>query len=355
MREIFELARAHLGGIEFLEQALRAIQRRVPFDCSIGALVDPATAIATIVVVAPGAPPELLPQLRRDARLRGWAGMLNLRQPARRLSDCAGGALERIPRYREILAPLGLGDELRANLGVGGRIWGRLLLARRVSDPLFEDAEVALLAQASAPLAEGIRRSFLNGSPQESAPLDALAVIVLDEDDRVVSCTDAARMLLTPCRDGSRGSEELPTALWGVAMRARLENGNRAWARIRCRGGRWITVRGAILDGGERVAITMDPSRPSEVAALMLDAYGLTARESQLVQYVLRAFSTDDVAEALGISPYTVQDHLKSIFDKMGLSSRRELAARLFLVHDATRADDGARRPNRCASLWSRT
>jgi DNA-binding CsgD family transcriptional regulator len=49
------------------------------------------------------------------------------------------------------------------------------------------------------------------------------------------------------------------------------------------------------------------------------------ARESELVRLLIRGLPTSELADQLHISEHTVQDHLKSIFDKVGVRSRREL------------------------------
>ncbi len=70
--------------------------------------------------------------------------------------------------------------------------------------------------------------------------------------------------------------------------------------RARGRSGHWLTVQGTPLGEGGQVAIMMEPSRPLEVASLILEAYGLTQREGELVHCVLQGFDTEQIARGLG-------------------------------------------------------
>jgi DNA-binding CsgD family transcriptional regulator len=57
--------------------------------------------------------------------------------------------------------------------------------------------------------------------------------------------------------------------------------------------------------------------------------YCLSRREIQVVELVLRGHRNSQIASTLGVAPATVKKHLSRIFDKVGVTSRAQLASKL--------------------------
>jgi DNA-binding CsgD family transcriptional regulator len=337
-REVEALGRSCLCPREFVHQATTLIARRVEVDntCFVG--VDPDSLLPAWAVRRCRLPSSLVPRLVEievtEMRIASLAEAAN--RPAEKtllLSAETEGTLDRSARYREILRPLELKHQIRTFLRAQGVTWGFLGMHRGSGKPDFDPDEIALLEEMATPFAQGLRRSLVRGMTDGAILDDSPAVIVLSADLRVVSCTDAAQALLADLVDPVfRDPEGLPLCIRAVALRVVHpdDRAERATTRVRTCRGQWLTIRAAALDAGQRVAVVLERTPRSDVVSLVLAAHGLTARESEVVSHVLLGLSTQDVSEALGISEYTVQDHMKSIFDKTGVSSRKELAARLF-------------------------
>ena len=96
-----------------------------------------------------------------------------------------------------------------------------------------------------------------------------------------------------------------------------------------------VTLHASLPQGPAvgRVAIVVQPARTEHSTRLRLEAFGLTAREREVAELVAAGSTPEAIATRLVISPWTVQDHLKSIFERTGTRSRRELRASIFF-HD---------------------
>ncbi|MFW5745707.1 MAG: helix-turn-helix transcriptional regulator [Spirochaetota bacterium] len=62
-----------------------------------------------------------------------------------------------------------------------------------------------------------------------------------------------------------------------------------------------------------------------QVSAFGRERYGLTEREAEVVEYVMEGFSVADAATAMKISPKTVENHLYSVYRKIGVTNRIQL------------------------------
>src|SRR5215208_3126243 len=162
--------------------------------------------------------------------------------------------------------------------------------------------------------------------------VDETGVLLLTADGSIAMSDAAGERWLAQLGTGRSGAGAAQ-ALAAVASRACGAIGS--VARVCAPSGVWLVIRASILrgDGDERTALTIEPARADDLAAVIADAHELTDRERAVTRLVAHGLGTGAIAERLHISPWTVQDHLKSIFEKLDVSTRGELVARIFFDH----------------------
>ncbi len=346
-REINRLCHRGVDPVAFCRQARDLVRAVVPFDASCWLTVDPASVLVTGGLF--DYPPELVPAFCRnefvDDDVNKLASLGSRPAPVGILSRATDGHPERSPRYRNILRPAGLEAELRAAYRANFSVWGASAMYRESGSPDFEPDEAAFVAAVSGLLAEGFRRSILVTTiATEVITHDGPGLVILAEDDSIEAITPDAEHWIeelgNPLRTEARAVPH--PAILHVAGRARAIAAGAsspqvgpASTRILTRSGRWLLVHATTLAGRlpGRTAVILEPARPVEIAPLIVEAYGLSQRERQITELVLQGASTSEMASRLNLSPFTVQDHLKAIFEKMAVSSRREVAARIFFDH----------------------
>ncbi len=359
--EIVRLVHRTTGVHDFARDVKRVLERAVPFDAVGLFTVDPATLLPTShflegrVEVSNGVYRELVSRFieieLREPDFNKYRDLARQGRRAASLSEATRGDLEQSIRYRELRRPLGYDDELRVVCSDATGAWGDLILARESGGPRFGASEVGFLASLAPMLAEGLRRAAILGDVA-TGDQDATGVVVLAPDNSIETATAGAERWLADLAAGDTPGADLPFAVLAVAAWARRiasdyqsdpdrepRSDTFARARVHTTQGNWVTVRGSVLGDGpdSSVAVLMEEAHPPELAPLIADAYGLTDRERRVTELVARGLPTADIGRRLHLSAYTVQDHLKSIFDKTGASSRGELVARLFFDHYAPR------------------
>jgi DNA-binding CsgD family transcriptional regulator len=345
-QEIVRLCHAGLDPRTFRVETVRRLRTLIPLDVSFFATADPATLLFTGAVVDDvlmHAYPQFIENEFLQDDSAKFASLARGSSPVDSLSRATKGELARSTRYQEILAPMNLGDELRAALVVDAKCWGFMCLHREQSSSNFTPAEAALLAKLAPHLAEGLRTALLIGDARVTSPLpDGPGLVLLGDDLSLAAITPAAEgWLAEVARSDWPSSSELPEVVYAVAARLlALERvGSHAppdlmpRTRLRTASGRWLVLHASRLRAADtegQIAVIFEEARPSEIAPLLVDAYGLTKREGEITRLVLRGLSTAEVSEELHITPNTVRDHFKAIFDKVGVRSRRELVGQVF-------------------------
>src|SRR6476661_3667025 len=190
---------------------------------------------------------------------------------------------------REALLASGLFDQLHVSLVSRDRLWGTLCLMRSDHSPIMSARSRAVMRQLVPHLARGLR---------EGVPLSIVALV----------------SLLHASRSDIPGTRR---------------------TRARGQSGRWYSVSASLAEPDARgecaTTVVVEPIVPRPVAPALGWRYELLAREREVVAAVVRGEPTKCIAASLGISPYTVAEHLDRACAKIGVRGRKALVAKLFL------------------------
>ncbi len=345
-RDVEVVARAGLDIDDFLEETVASIARAVPFAGACLATVDPSTRLLT------GARKygDLLGRNEHDHEF----GLLEYGEPepttfmsmAESGVDAAGvhawtsGNTGASPRLSRFMNPnFGYADELRTLCRDGDRLWGGIALFRDPGSRPFEEAEIEFMGSLASDLSTGLRSGMLvalaasSVHPTASGP--AVLIVGGDNSIRQTSLGAETRLADLLAGDNSGAPAAVVASLVGAARRfARGESTVPPRSRVRGASGMWLVLHASPLTAlGEHdgdVVITIEEARPPEIVPLVVAAFDLTPRERDVTQLVLQGVDTKSIAATLHVSTYTVQDHLKAVFDKADVRNRRELISRIY-------------------------
>ena len=345
---IVETCRSGLPPDALRDRVLPRLRRAVPFDAAFWATVDPTTLLFTRPYQEQ-IPTETIPYFIQnefvDQDVNKWTTLARERLGVRTLARATDGDLDASPRYRDIFRPLGLGDELRAVLRVGGACWGYMCLHREAGAP-FSSQEVAYVHRLASRLAEGIRAGILVASTELGDVADAPGLVLVAPDGSLLSTTEAGERWLEELGHPEPERSGVPIEVHALAARFRgpdVPPNGLPRLRVRTRAGRWAVLHASRMATPETdaIAVIIEEPSPAELAPVLMMAYGLTKQEQVITGLVCRGLSTGEIVARLHITPNTIQDHLKSIFDKTGVSSRRELVASILQEQYLPRAMTG--------------
>ncbi|MEV7574734.1 helix-turn-helix transcriptional regulator [Pseudarthrobacter sp. NPDC089323] len=250
------------------------------------------------------------------------------------LAEVTGGNPWRSAIYRDYMRDHDLEQEMVVALrDEAGQLWATVRLNRPAAMPAFDESDRQFMRSVAPLLAEGIRRGLLAGTGSATPSPGAPGLVIVDPAGLPIAVSATAREWLELFPDGPASAGGLPLPIYAVSF-ATLSGGSPAGPlHLRLANGQWAALYGVETEMAQpgSAGVIIGPADHAHLAPLTAAIFGLTPRELQVAELVVRGHATQRMAHMLGISPYTAQEHLRHIFGKVGVASRGELVAALFL------------------------
>jgi DNA-binding CsgD family transcriptional regulator len=320
---------------------LAEIHQVVGFDAYVWLLTDPETSVGSAPLA--DVPSPLLPLLPRLIRLKYLTEVnrwTTLDSSAATLRETTSGELSRSRLWRELLGSYGIVDMASCVFRDRFGCWGFFDLWRTGAGAHFTETEAAYLTSITEAVTKALRRCQANtfvvrptSVPRRPGPV----VLLLSPELQVLGQTPQTHEYLRVLVPPADGRAPIPASAYNVAaqllaVEADVDR-NPPSARVHLSEGLWVSLRAARIGGSEpsderNIAVTIEETSPTRRVSLFGRAFGLSAREMELLGHLMTGTDTRELARRMFLSEHTVQDHLKSIFSKTSTRNRRSLLSR---------------------------
>ncbi len=159
-------------------------------------------------------------------------------------------------------------------------------------------------------------------------------LVVRERDGRRIWQTVLARRLLGEFFGGAESVTPPEVIAWVARESLRRRAGADAAGLTVARGSRRISFTlhampdDALEESGEgEWLVVMRESDDAAVVEAVALACKLTAREAEVLYWVVKGKTNRDIGDILGTSPRTITKHLEHVFEKMGVETRTAAAA----------------------------
>lgn len=337
--------------MDVFARASSRLPRLLRYDAAAWVMADPVSGLPSAPSLLEGfsAPVPTCTEHWRsgfvDADAVRFRRLARAARPATALQTTVTGAHPADPdcgaRFRWCSQPLGFAGELRVVLRVGATPWAMLTLWRHEEREPFTAAETELVAGLSEPLGDAVRRAVRENLGAPRGGDDPPGVLTFDPEGGLVSVNDHAAGWL----DRLPRQELVPTGfglavpVWLLVTIARSARSLRSGGEgstctlVQTDQGQWVVGRAMttcdVSGAPAGTVVVLEPAGPELMAPVIAGACGLTEREQEISDHLLRGAGTAEIAEALFLSRHTVRDHVKSVLHKVGVCSRGELVATL--------------------------
>jgi DNA-binding CsgD family transcriptional regulator len=334
LRAINRACHAGLDSIALRAEVARHAAAIVPTDACGLAATDPETGLFTHAWID-GLPDDLIRDYMADCYLDEVAKFL-------KLAASGETTTTRISKpYRELLRVHGLERGAHTVFCSEGRMWGTWCAYRNGSSRHFSERELRFMRAIAASVGYGLRYAAMMDAAAASGDAESDAapgVIVLDSFGRLKLTSGDALNQLDDLANVGAAAGSVSYAVGSILARLRTVHAAsdgplHAELRAQGRSGHWYTLRGSLSEpdenGDSAAVIVIERTGWRETPTSLSFRYGLSPREREVLLLVVRGESTKRIAIRLGLSPYTVQDHVDNTCAKVGVRGRRALLARI--------------------------